>query len=96
MDDYDHDRYYEYLEAKRESEEMDEWVEQRDAEREKVLAILTKEERAILDDLNEKVIIAFKAMSEQQGPDSIEAYDNARAAYQKAAEKWPVLMDGYD
>lgn len=93
---YYSDKYYEYMEAKRESEEMDKWVEERDAERERVLATLTKEERAILDDLNEKVIIAFKAMSKQQGPDSIEAYDNARAAYQKAAEKWPVLMDGYD
>lgn len=99
MDDYEShyiDRYYEYLEAKRESEEMDEWIAQRDAEREKVLATLTKEERAILDDLNDKVTIAFKAMAHQRDSVSMEAYDKARTAYQKAAEKWPVLIDGYD
>uniref|UniRef100_A0A6C0B1K3 Uncharacterized protein n=1 Tax=viral metagenome TaxID=1070528 RepID=A0A6C0B1K3_9ZZZZ len=98
MDDYDYnDKYYEYLEAKRESEEMDELVAQRDAERNKVLDTLTKEERAILDDLNEKVISTFKAMV-KDGPesDASVAYDKACAAYKKAAEKWPVLMDGYD
>jgi predicted Fe-S protein YdhL (DUF1289 family) len=94
--DYDYDKYYEYLEAKRESEEMDEWVAQRDAERERVLATLTKEERAMLDDLNEKQINAFKVMASKQDSVSMDAYDKARATYQKAAEKWPALMDGYD
>jgi predicted Fe-S protein YdhL (DUF1289 family) len=93
---YWRDKYDEYLEAKRESDEMDEWVAHRDAEREKVLATLTKEERALLDDLNEKVSVAFKAMAKNHSSDSIETYHNARTAYQKAAEKWPVLMDGYD
>lgn len=102
MDDYDYEceydknKYYEYLEAKHEAEEMDEWVAQRDAERERVLATLTKEERAVLDDLNQKQINAFKVMVKHNDSASIDAYDEAQAAYQRAAAKWPVLMDGYD
>jgi predicted Fe-S protein YdhL (DUF1289 family) len=93
---YWRDKYDEYMESRRESEEMDRWITERDAEREKVLATLTKEERALLDDLNEKVRITFQVMAEIHSLESIVAYDNARVAYQKAAEKWPVLMDGYD
>jgi len=102
MDDYDYEyeydknKYYEYLEAKHEAEEMDKWVEERDAERNKVLATLTKEERAVLDDLNQKQTNAFKVMVKHNDSDSIDAYDEAQAAYQRAAAKWPVLMDGYD
>jgi len=98
MNSQEWDKYYEYMEAKRESEEMDAWVAERDAEREKVLVTLTKEERALLDELKEKMNKAFKKMILLQTRDlDINAeYDKARAEYRKASEKWPVLMDGYD
>jgi predicted Fe-S protein YdhL (DUF1289 family) len=97
MDAQEYDRYSEYQEAMRESEEMDSWVAQRDAERERVLATLTKEERTLLDDLNEKMNRAFKKMCllQNKGLRAIAEYNNARNAYRKAAEKWPVLKDGY-
>lgn len=96
MDAQEYDRYSEYQDAMREAEEMDRWVAQRDAQRERVLATLTKQERALRDDLNEKRNRAFKAMvAHNQHHKASAMYDKAVAEYQKAAEKWPVLKDGY-
>ena len=95
-DDSDTYKYYEYLEAKREAEEIDKFIQQRNEEQNKVLATLTKEERAILDDLNDKVNSASKALNQDgANPYEYNTYFDALDKYRKASEKWPVLMDGY-
>jgi peptidyl-tRNA hydrolase len=73
-----------------EAKEMDKRIEQRDNQREHILASLSEEERARIEELKDKADKAFRLMLQNK---DASAYEKARTEYRKAVEKWPILND---
>ena len=86
MSSNDIDRWYEYKQAQREAYE---WA-MYEAEKERAIASMTKEERKNFDRLEEELQIA-----EDNHEHDFTKYHAAVKAYNLCVAKWPVLLREY-
>jgi hypothetical protein len=107
----DQDRKYEYDEAKRENTEWDEYEKRKKAAVQAAIATMTQEELVMMGKLNEDLHdaatkyyhIKNQLRFQKDVSDLLlleyatlrSAYKNAKKEFNRAAEKWPVLIDGY-
>jgi hypothetical protein len=107
----DRDRKYEHDEAKRENTEWDEYEKRKEAAIKATIASMSQEELVMMGKLNEDLHAArnnyYHIKNQLRFQKDVSdlllleyatlrsAYRNAKKEFNRAAEKWPVLIDGY-